>query len=232
MLGMTYFVRNKGMKKEIVIQTDNGSEFGGVSVDKIEYLDRMIFAPLCAKLIHIPKGKKEFNAYVERSHGTDDNEFYIPQLERCNDLKELMFRALRWEWFYNTKRIHSVLKSTPYNYLKKLIDIPKSVALFPVVILDNTIDLLDTVCRSYPDQYISANDLLLIPKFLHQELSVREERLHMRAWRGVGWFFGFLWPVCDSKFDIYRNFRGNCRVFRYAARVIFASFKDFSHHPL
>ena len=49
------------MKKEIVIQTDNGSEFGGVSVDKIEYLNRMMFAPLCAKLIHIPKGKKEFN---------------------------------------------------------------------------------------------------------------------------------------------------------------------------
>jgi len=158
MLALIYFVRSKGMKKEIVIQTDNGSEFGGVSVDKIEYLNRTIFAPLCAKLIHIPKGKKEFNAYVERSHGTDDNEFYIPQLERCNDLKEFMFRALRWEWFYNTKRIHSVLKSTPYNYLKKLIDIPKSVALFPVVILDNAIDLLDTVCNNCPDQYVSAND--------------------------------------------------------------------------
>ena len=158
MLMVRNFVKSKGMKKEIVIQTDNGSEFGGVSVDKIEYLNRTIFAPLYAKLIHIPKGKKEFNAYVERSHGTDDNEFYIPQLERAQDLKEFMFRALRWEWFYNTNRTHSALKSTPYDYLKKLIDIPKSVALFPVVVLDNAIDLLDIVCKGYPDQYVSAND--------------------------------------------------------------------------
>ena len=118
MLAMIYFVRSKGMRKEIVIRTDNGNKFGGVSVNKIEYLNRTIFAPLCAKLMHIPKGKKEFNGYVERSHGIDYNEFYISQPERCQDLKEFMLRALRWEWFYNTKRIHSVLRSTPYNYLK------------------------------------------------------------------------------------------------------------------
>ena len=130
MLAMIYFVRSKGMKKEIVIQTDNGSEFGGVSVDKIEYLNRTIFAPLCAKLNHIPKGIKEFSAYAERSHETDDNESYIPQLERCQDLKEFMFRAPRWEWFYNTKRIHSALNSTSYDYLKSLTDIQNSTTLF------------------------------------------------------------------------------------------------------
>jgi hypothetical protein len=37
-------------------------------VDKLEYLNKQIFGPLNVRLIHIPKGKKEWNAFVERSH--------------------------------------------------------------------------------------------------------------------------------------------------------------------
>jgi hypothetical protein len=160
MLMVIYFLRSKGITREIVLQTDNGSEFGGVSVDKLEYLNKAIFSVLNAKLVHIPKGKKEFNAYVERSHQTDDNEFYIPQLQRCESLKEFMYRALRWEWFYNTKREHSMIKSTPYDYLKKFVSIDKSVGLFPVIILDNVIDILDTILPVPPGHNVSANDLI------------------------------------------------------------------------
>jgi hypothetical protein len=55
--------RRSGITREIVLQTDGGSEFGGVSVDKLEYRNKAIFSVLNAKLVHIPKGKKEFNAY-------------------------------------------------------------------------------------------------------------------------------------------------------------------------
>ena len=67
MLSVIYFLRAFGVKHEIILQTDNGEEFGGKSVDKLDYLNRMVFKPLNAKLIHIPKGKKEYNAFVERS---------------------------------------------------------------------------------------------------------------------------------------------------------------------
>ena len=95
MLLLIYFLRSFGVEHKITLQTDNGEEFGGKSVDKLEYLNRSVFAPLNAELLHIPKGKKEYQAFVERSHQTDDNEFYIPQIERCVDLKEFYFRALR-----------------------------------------------------------------------------------------------------------------------------------------
>jgi len=88
MLILIYFLRGLGVEHKITLQTDNGEEFGGKSVDKLEYLNRRVFAPLKAELLHIPKGKKEYQAFVERSHQTDDNEFYIPQIERCADLKE------------------------------------------------------------------------------------------------------------------------------------------------
>lgn len=82
-------------------------------MEKLEYLNRYVFSPLHSKLIDIPKGKKEYQAFVERSHQTDDNEFYMPQIQACADLKEFFLRALRWEFMYNTKRFHSTLSMTP-----------------------------------------------------------------------------------------------------------------------
>ena len=118
-------------------------------MDKLDYLNRMIFKPLNAKLIHIPIGgevtigRKEYNAFVERSHQTDDNEFYIPQLELCKDLKEFLLRAIRWQWVYNTLRFPSSLNTTPYKKLLEYYKLPKKIALFPVMILDKMVNILD-----------------------------------------------------------------------------------------
>ncbi len=142
MMSVIYFLRMLGITHEITLQTDNGEEFGGKSPDKLDYLNMCIFKPLNARLIHIPKGKKEYNAFVERSHQTDDNEFYIPQLELCRDIKEFFFRAARWQWVYNTKRIHSVIGMTPYRKLLQYRNAPNYIALFPVMSLDRMIDLL------------------------------------------------------------------------------------------
>ena len=143
MMSIIYFLRAHGVKREITLQTDNGEEFGGKSVDKVEYLNRSIFKPLGARLIHIPKGKKEYNAFVERSHQTDDNEFYIPQLELCKDLKEFLFRALKWQWVYNTIRFHSGIGMTPFKKLSRYVKLSKKIALFPVMVLDNMIPIVN-----------------------------------------------------------------------------------------
>jgi hypothetical protein len=64
MMSIIYFVRSLGLRHKITIQTDNGEEFGGKSVNKIEFLNREIFNPLGSVILHIPKGKKEYNGVV------------------------------------------------------------------------------------------------------------------------------------------------------------------------
>ncbi|MGB4705078.1 MAG: helix-turn-helix domain-containing protein [Candidatus Saccharicenans sp.] len=156
MLLLIYFLRSFGVEHKITLQTDNGEEFGGKSVDKLEYLNRTVFSPLNAELLHIPKGKKEYQAFVERSHQTDDNEFYIPQIERCSDLKEFYFRALRWQFMYNTRRHHSTLGMTPYRKLRTQRQISKQVALFPVIQLEKLTDLYQKLFP-LPGYHVSAN---------------------------------------------------------------------------
>ncbi|MEM2144799.1 MAG: hypothetical protein QW279_05525 [Candidatus Jordarchaeaceae archaeon] len=95
MLLLIYFGRSLGVDHKITLQTDNREEFAGKSVDKLAYLNQKVFTPLRAELLHIPKGKKEYQAFVERSHQTDDNEFYIPRIESWEDLKWFYFRSLR-----------------------------------------------------------------------------------------------------------------------------------------
>jgi len=157
MLLLIYFLRSLGVEHKITLQTDNGEEFGGKSVDKLEYLNRSVFAPLKAELLHIPKGKKEYQAFVERSHQTDDNEFYIPQIERCADLKEFYFRALRWQFMYNTRRYHSTLGMTPYRKLRTQMTISKQVALFPVIQLEKLTGLYQKLFP-LPGYHVSAYD--------------------------------------------------------------------------
>lgn len=126
-------------------------------MDKLEYLDRQVFSPLNAELIHIPKGKKECQAFVERSHQTDNNEFYIPQIERCEDLKEFFFRAQKWEFMYNTRRVHSTLGMTPFEKLQSQMKLPRQVALFPVMQLDKLTDLYSTLFP-LPGYHVSAKN--------------------------------------------------------------------------
>lgn len=125
---------------------------------KLEYLNREVFSPLKAEPRHIPKGKKEYQAFVERSHQTDDNEFYIPQIERCADLKEFYFRALSWEFMYNTRRHYSTLRMTSFRKLRMERKISKLVALFPVIQLEKLTDLYKKLFPQ-PGYYVSTNDL-------------------------------------------------------------------------
>jgi len=158
MLLIIYFVRSFALEHKITLQTDNGEEFGGKSVEKLEYLNNRVFAPLRAELLHIPKGKKEYQAFVERSHQTDDNEFYIPQIERCVDLKEFYLRAMRWQFMYNTVRHHSTLGMTPFRKLRMERKLPRLVASFPVIQLEKLTDLYPKLFPQ-PGYHVLTNDL-------------------------------------------------------------------------
>ena len=136
MLSIIYYVRSMGFTHTLILQTDNGVEFGGPTTTKYAWLNKEIFMKLNTYHIHIPPRRKEYNAFVERSHRTDDEEFYIPQLEKIESLEEFYVRAWRWEMYYNYYRHHSTIKMTPFEKLRSYYPLPKMFSLFPLKKLD------------------------------------------------------------------------------------------------
>ena len=80
-----------------IIQTDNGKEFGKeVSKWLIQKGIRHVFSH---------KSRPQENAYVERSHRTDEEEFYSSEPLGTN-LQELRINFARYLEMYNTERPH------------------------------------------------------------------------------------------------------------------------------
>lgn len=94
------------------IQTDNGSEF----MKDFEKRCRRLRIPH----YFIEPRRKEQNAYVERSHGSDEQEFY--QLGNVWQDREKMAGALtRWQDVWNNIRPHEALDyKTPRAYFEEL----------------------------------------------------------------------------------------------------------------
>ena len=68
--------------------------------------------------VYIKPGTPRLNGKVERSHLTDDREFY--QLLTYTDDVDLLKRLQEWEDFYNLHRPHGSLAfKTPYEILRE-----------------------------------------------------------------------------------------------------------------
>ena len=92
--------------QQVVIQTDWGAEFGGHSPHAIARLNADVFHPLGAQLTPYPLGRKGYNGRVERSHRSDDEEFYLPMLLQLHTLDEYPQGALQWVAYYSLHRPH------------------------------------------------------------------------------------------------------------------------------
>jgi len=132
------WLRAYGVKAKIVFTVDNGEEFGGRSWLKIKELRKLIKGFGC-RLIQNHKGHPEENAHLERSHRTDDEEFYIPRAFQIKSEESLLDEALGYIYYYNNIREHSSLNyQTPYQYLRKqLPDIDDKIRYVQPIILDN-----------------------------------------------------------------------------------------------
>jgi len=75
-----WWIRAFGFYGPIHIQTDGGVEFAASSPGSFQRNLENVFKPLGVARSVIRKGHPEDNAFVERSHQTDDQEFYIPYL--------------------------------------------------------------------------------------------------------------------------------------------------------
>lgn len=94
------------------VQTDNGHEFQAKFHWHVEDLGM--------RHVYIKPRTPRLNGKVERSHGTDKDEFY-QMLEYKNDV-DLGKKLKEWENFYNFQRPHFGLKGkTPYEVLKQKI---------------------------------------------------------------------------------------------------------------
>jgi len=94
------------------LNTDNGSEFLG-------FFDKAC-ADTLPHFFSYPHCPKE-NGLLERSHKTDDDEFYHLLEEEPETVAELNQKLREWERIYNTVRPHAALGYlTPVAYLAKL----------------------------------------------------------------------------------------------------------------
>lgn len=94
------------------VQTDNGLEFQS---EPVNYLVRRNINHQYI-WIHTP----DQNGCVERSHRTDEEEFYQLVETRDLTLEELNEKLEEWTEYYNSKRLHFSLNfDTPEEYLQK-----------------------------------------------------------------------------------------------------------------
>ena len=85
---------------------------------KVRELRKLIGGFGC-RLIQNHKGHCEENAHLERSHRTDDDEFYIPRALAIKSETGLLNEAMGYIYYYNNLREHSSLNyQTPFSYLK------------------------------------------------------------------------------------------------------------------
>ena len=131
------WLRSHGVNTSITFTVDHGEEFGGKSWVKVRDLRRLIGGFGC-KLIQNHKGHAEENAHLERSHRTDDEEFYIPRVLHIKSERELLEEALGYIYYYNNVREHSSLDyKTPYQHLEQqLPELDQDIRFVVPILLD------------------------------------------------------------------------------------------------
>ena len=118
LLRVISWLRSHGITSQIVFTVDRGEEFGGKSYLKVKELRKLISAFGC-RLIQNRKGHPEDNSHLERSHRTDDEEFYIQRVFKIKSEEDLLKEALNYIYYYDCVREHSSLNDmAPFDYLK------------------------------------------------------------------------------------------------------------------
>jgi transposase len=140
---VVWWLRVFGFKKKIILWSDGGTEFQASMRGAFEKANEYFFEPLGIERRIIRKGHPEDNSFVERSHQTDDFEFYIPHLLKVKSELDFIRLGAWWQKVYNLVRPHMELKNlTPYEKLKSLgYATPQEFCFFPNLILDRLVNL-------------------------------------------------------------------------------------------
>jgi transposase len=122
---------------EVVVQTDNGTEFVGPWSAKSDSLfTRMVQQAYGATHVRIPRGRPNVNADVESFHNIIENHFF--DLESFGDQNDFLNKAYTYELAFNLMRPNSYRQGkTPLKILAESnCQIDPAVLSLPPVILD------------------------------------------------------------------------------------------------
>jgi transposase len=142
-LWVTSWIRSHGYIGEIIYTVDHGEEFGGRSWLKIVELKKLL-SGFGVRFIQNRIKHPEENAHLERSHRTDDDEFYIPRIQNIQDRKTFYEEALNYIYYYNNVRKHSGIgRITPFAHLySQMPELDDRIRVVPPLFLDNiSVDL-------------------------------------------------------------------------------------------
>ena len=153
------WLRAFDIQTPVSFQSDWGQEFGGDNPAHVAALSARYLQSLQGQLQRYPIGRKVYNGRVERSHRTDDEEFYAPYLLQVHDTEQFLALSYRWLYVYNVLRPHlgaGMDQRTPLATLRHLgYTGDDHITLLPPILLDPiSTDLL----LSYDKQ--DGNDLL------------------------------------------------------------------------
>lgn len=136
-LWVTSWIRSHGVRGEIVYTVDHGEEFGGKSWLKVVELRKLLSGFGCRFIQNRIKHPEE-NSHLERSHRTDDDEFYIPRILSIQDRQTFYNEAFQYIYYYNNVRKHSgINRQTPFQYLSsQMPDLDDRIRMVPPLFLD------------------------------------------------------------------------------------------------
>lgn len=131
------WLRSHGVTSHVVFTVDRGEEFGGKSWLKVHELKKLL-ADFGCSFVQNRAGHPEENPHIERSHRTDDDEFYIPRILSIDSPKDFFFEAMNYLYYYNVHRRHSSLgRLPPYSYLSKSVTgLDDKIKFIPPIFLD------------------------------------------------------------------------------------------------
>lgn len=141
------WLRAFGIHTPVAFQSDWGQEFGGDNPAQVAELSARYLQPLQGQLQRYPLGRKGYNGRVERSHRSDDEEFYAPYLLQAQDTAQFLALSYRWLYVYNVLRPHFGAGMEQRPPLAVLRDLGYTgddhIALLPPILLDSiSADLL------------------------------------------------------------------------------------------
>lgn len=182
--GLTWFLwvlswyRSHGYRGLLTFTVDHGVEFGGDCWYKIVDLKKLL-SGFGVHLIQNHKKSPQENSHLERSHRTDDEEFYMPRIHHIADNTQFYHEAFNYLYYYNCVRKHGGLqRETPFSILKR--DLPH---------IDDTI-------KYVPPIYLDQLSIDLGPWSGYHVLASYRGRFLVCLWRGL---FEFLSNLANNR---------------------------------